>query len=68
MKSQKQMQEAADRRVLDACKIFNEVQSGPNPLTPDEVRHLIDTRGGVWHLFEAWATPKKRLKGFPLGA
>ncbi len=29
-------------------------------MTPEEVRRLIDERGGVWHLFERWAAPAKR--------
>jgi hypothetical protein len=57
-KTQKQTQRFADRRILDACKTFNEIQTGPNPLTPAEIRRLIDERGGIWHLFEVWAEPR----------
>lgn len=65
MASQKQMQAAADRRVLDACKVFNEIQSGPNPLTRVGVRRMILGRDGQlgkhYGLFEAWACPGSGL-------
>jgi hypothetical protein len=54
-KCQKVMQRSADQRVLDAYKTFNEIMTGPNPLTTQEIRRLIDERGGIWHL---WAAPK----------
>jgi hypothetical protein len=57
-KCQKVMQRSADQRVLDAYKTFNEIMTGPNPLTTQEIRRLIDERGGIWHLFEMWAAPK----------
>ena len=56
---QLRMCRSADQAVLDRCKVFNEIQTGPNPLTPAEVRRLIDRRPEVWGLFEAWATPKR---------
>lgn len=31
---QKGMERRADQRVRDFCKTFNEIQTGPNPLTP----------------------------------
>jgi len=55
---QKRMQRSADQRVLDLCKAFNEIQSGPNPLSPDDVRKLIDRRPDRYWNFEVWATPQ----------
>lgn len=57
-KSQLQLCRAADQRVLDVCRTFNEIQTGPNPLTPDDVRKLIDRRPDMYGVLEKWATPK----------
>lgn len=43
-KGQKTMQRRADQIVLDVCKIFNEIQTGPNPLTKAELAELIRKR------------------------
>ena len=56
---QREMCQNADRRVLETCKAFNEIMTGPNPLTPDEVRKLIDKRPDRYGCLEAWATPPK---------
>lgn len=53
--TQHQMQQAADARVNNVCKAFNEIQSGDNPLTPDEVRRLIQKRPEMYGVLEAWA-------------
>lgn len=53
---QKDMQRAADRRILAVCRTFNEIQTGPNPLTPAEVRVLIDRRPDRYSVLEAWAS------------
>ncbi len=50
---QKAMQRAADQRVLNLCRTFNEIQTGPNPLTPAEVRALIDRHPGRYDVLEA---------------
>lgn len=38
---------------------FLEIMNGPNPLTPQEIRKLIDKRPEVYGRFEAWASPKE---------
>jgi len=53
---QKDMQRAADRRILAVCRVFNEVQTGPNPLSRAEVRMLIDRRPDRYGVLEAWAS------------
>ena len=60
MTTQHQMQRAADQRVLTLCKTFNEIQTGPNPLTPDEVRKIILRHPGRYALLEAWAAKTGR--------
>lgn len=42
--TQKQMQAAAAKRFSDLCKTFNEIQTGPNPLSPEEVERLAALR------------------------
>jgi hypothetical protein len=51
-----------ERRVFDVCRTFSEIQAGPNPLTPEEVRKLIDKRPEVYGVLEAWAaqSPERR--------
>lgn len=56
---QLQMCRTADQRVLDRCKAFNEIMSGPNPLTPEEVRAMIDRHPDRYSIFEKWAAPRK---------
>ena len=45
-------------RVLEVCRVFNEIQTGPNPLTPAEIRKLINKRPHLYGVLEANATPK----------
>ena len=49
------MRRMADRRILSLCRTFNEIQTGPNPLTPQEVRRLIEKRPAVYGVLEKWA-------------
>jgi len=51
------MQRAADSRILTVCRTFNEIQNGPNPLSPAEVRALIQRRPDVYGVLEAHAAP-----------
>ena len=51
------MQQAADRRVLTICRVFNEIQTGPNRLSPAMVRELIDHHPGRYDILEAHASP-----------
>ena len=53
------MQRKADERIRCVCRTFNDIQTGPNPLTPDEVRSLIDRRPSLYGVLEAWAAPKE---------
>jgi len=52
------MQRTADQRVLTICRVFNEIQTGPNPLTPAEVRQLVNKRPDVYGVLEANAAPE----------
>lgn len=54
-KSQKQLQRSADQRILGVCKTFNEIMTGPNPLTAAEVRALVNKRPEVYGILENWA-------------
>ncbi len=54
--SQKDMQRAAGQRVLTVCRTFNEIQTGPNPLSPAEVRQLIDQHPNRYGVLGAWAS------------
>lgn len=57
-REQKRLCQTADQQILDRCKVFNEIQTGPNPLSPAEVRKLIDRDPFRYSIFEKWATPK----------
>jgi len=48
---------SAEQQLFDRCRTFNEIMTGPNPLTPAEVRKLIDRDPARYHIFERWATP-----------
>ena len=54
--TQKQMQRQADQRLLNVCKTFNEIMTGPNPLTPEEIDALIKKRPDVYSILSAWGT------------
>lgn len=43
------------RKVADANATFMEIQNGSNPLTPSEIRQLINRRPWLWGRFEAFA-------------
>lgn len=45
----------ADARVADLCKAFNEIMTGPNPLTKEEIRALIARRPHVYGVLAKWA-------------
>lgn len=48
--TQKQMWQEAERKSFDLCHTFNEIMTGPNPLTEDEIRKLLEKRP----LLRAW--------------
>lgn len=52
---QKAMQRSADQRLRTVCRTFNEIQTGPNPLTRAEVGKLIAKRPGVYNVLETFA-------------
>jgi hypothetical protein len=54
---QLQMQRSADERLRTVCRTFNEIQQSGNPLTPEEIRKLIDKRPEVYGVLEACAAP-----------
>jgi len=49
------MQRSADQRTLTICRTFNEIQTGPNPLTPAEVGALMQRHPGRYDVLQAWA-------------
>jgi len=51
---QKSMLRTAQERTHTVCKVFNEIMSGPNPLTPAEVRSLIAKRPEVYGVLAKW--------------
>lgn len=55
---QVQMYLDSRNRMFTICRTFVEIQTGPNPLTPDEVRRLIDRRPAQYGVLEANATPR----------
>ena len=57
---QKGMQRRADQRMLDVCKTFNEIQRGPNPITPEEVDRLIEKRPHVYGVLRAFSKSHRR--------
>jgi hypothetical protein len=46
----------SDRR--DRMRVFNEIMSGPNPLTPEEVRRLMNRRPVEYAFMEAFSAPR----------
>lgn len=53
--TQQQMYQSTRERVFTVCRVFNEIQTGGNPLTRDEVRKLIQKRPEVYGVLEKWA-------------
>jgi hypothetical protein len=53
--SQKQMSASAQRQFFDLCHTFNEIMSGPNPLTKAEIRRLIAKRPEKYGFLSKWA-------------
>lgn len=39
--------------MLDVCRTFNEIQTGPNPLTQAEIDKLIAKRPSVYGVLKA---------------
>jgi hypothetical protein len=51
--SQERIRRAAEQRVFDVCHTFNEIQTGPNPLTADEIERLVAKRPEVYGVLRA---------------
>jgi len=52
---QKQVARAAEQRMFNVCNTFNEIQTGPNPLTQAEIEKLIAKRPDVYGVLHACA-------------
>ncbi len=53
--AQKEMSKDAQQRIFDVCKTFNDIMTGPNPLTKAEIRRLIAKRPEVYGILSKWA-------------
>jgi len=51
---QKVMMGSAHDRVMLAIHTFNEIMTGPNPLTKEEIRKLYNKRPGVYGFLVNW--------------
>lgn len=52
--TQRQMYELSRRRHANKCHAFNEIMTGPNPLTRGEIRRLIAKHSERYGFLEAW--------------
>lgn len=52
---QKQMERSAFERSAKAYRTFNDIMTGPSPLTQDEIKRLIEKRPELWGRFRSWA-------------
>jgi hypothetical protein len=50
----KQKWEKAEQRHFALCRTFNEIMTGPNPLTKAEIQKLIDKRPERYGFLRAW--------------
>lgn len=53
--TQKRVARGATKSIFTVCRTFNEIQTGPNPLTRDEVRKLVEKRPDVYGCLRSWA-------------
>lgn len=58
-KTAKEFWADAEKRSANLNRAFVEIQQGPNPLTPEEIRILVDKRPDQYGRFEGFAAPKK---------
>ena len=49
----------ADARIRTVLRTFNEVQSGSNPLTDDEVARLVELRPHVYGCLRGWVEKRR---------
>lgn len=53
-KAQHAMREQTQARLFDVTRTFNEIMSGPNPLTRAEVERLVAKRPERYGALAAW--------------
>lgn len=51
-KCQTQVMNLERKKLGRADRTFMEIMNGPNPLSKEELRHLVETRGGIWRRYE----------------
>lgn len=51
---QQAMQIHAQDRISEKYRAFNEIMTGPNPLTKDEIRKLVEKRPAFYAFLRAW--------------
>lgn len=51
---QLRMQRSADERLRTRYRTFNEIMTGPNPLTREEMKKLLARRPDDYGFLEAW--------------
>lgn len=57
--AQATIQAAEARKIVDRCRAFNEIMTGPNPLTPDEIEAPIRRRPEKYSIFSKWVPPEE---------
>jgi hypothetical protein len=51
MPTQHEIRETTQRQMMEKFHTFVEIQQGPNPITPDELRKLAERRPALWAAF-----------------
>lgn len=51
---QHEMRAQTQADILGTFKTFNEIMAGPNPLTKEEIRRLVEKRPGRYAGLRAW--------------
>jgi len=52
MKTQKEMQRNAQRRIADRNRVFVDMMNSSNPLTNEEIDRLIEKRPDIWSSYK----------------
>ena len=52
MKTQKEMQRNAQRRIADRNRVFVDMMNSSNPLTNEEIDRLIEERPDIWSSYK----------------
>ena len=53
----------AEDRMHQAMHEFLAIQNGPNPITRDEVRRMVEKRPGIWGWLRGYADSNVRFPG-----